>query len=120
MRARHRVARLARDERGERRFVGCAAALDVHLQHEDLAPLRGTRERRRDRAVGALDHGINLAFVAAARGARLHVQRAPERVVGELRAQGAMARAQRVGILRLRRRNAAQEGEGQGAEHVVP
>jgi hypothetical protein len=49
------------------------------------------------------DDGVNGAFMLAGLFARLDVQRAAERVVGQLRAQGRMARAQGVRVLRLGR-----------------
>jgi hypothetical protein len=110
VRAVHRVARLTRDESRDG-FSGRVAPLHVHLEPQDLAPVRGTRERRCHHPEGLVDDCVDFALLPAAGGGGFHVQRAAERVVGKLFLQCGVALEQRAGVLRLR--GSADQGKAQ-------
>src|SRR6185295_8501986 len=77
------------------------------------APLRRSPQRRPHALERLRDDRVNHALVAAGVLARLDVQRAAERVVGELRAQGGMARAQGLRVLRLDRQGEREERQSE-------
>ncbi len=73
------------------------AALHIEVQDEDVAPVLAALQRRADQGVGLIQHGIDIALQAFPALLGLQVQWALKGVVGQLRAQFQVARAQCLG-----------------------
>ena len=116
MRAVDRIACLARDEGTQHVVAGSFATLDVDLQGQDVAPMRGARERPRDDAKRLLDHGIDLALLRVASHCRFDMQRPAEGIVRQLVLQRRMSGAQAACILRLSGAGEEDSAE-QGSQH---
>ncbi|MNG36251.1 hypothetical protein D3C84_1232240 [compost metagenome] len=70
--------------------------------------MRAALQRRADQGVGLFDHGVDIALQRVVRLPGFEVQRALERVVGELFSQGGVLGLERLGVLCVGRRHEQQ------------